>query len=60
MTLVTSYMTSYKVEYANIDYWGMWSTVNNNIVHFNIGLYHLNSKIISFSISPLTYNGEVT
>ena len=25
-----------------------------------IGLYHFYSKIISFSISPLTYNGEVT
>ena len=25
-----------------------------------IGLYHFNSKIISFSIFPLTYNGKVT
>ena len=26
----------------------------------DIGFYHFHSKIISFSISPLTYNGEVS
>ena len=58
MTPVTPYMTSFKAAHAKQSTGFCNQHVTRRLCILEIGLYHFQSKISSFSISQLNHNGE--